>query len=409
MKTTPDTQGSEESLAERILLWTLMLVQFTTIVDFMIIMPLSSYLMQEMRIGTAHFGLVVSAYAIAAAVSSLLAAAIADRFDRRHALLFTFAGLAVSTLGCALAHGPTALLAARALAGLFGGVLGSITLAIVGDVIPMQRRGRAMSVVMLGFSLAAVAGVPAGLFIAAHYGWRMPFVALTVLCLIIGFAAWRWVPSVRGHLAARANAPAQSLLQSWRELLAVPNHWHAFVLSFLLMFSGFLIIPYIAPALVANVGLSQAELSWIYLVGGAGTLISRPILGRLTDKYPYIRVLSSVIIVACVPMMLVTLTLPLSLAWQLFFAMLFFVLVSGRFIPAMAMTTASTEARFRGRVMAFNSAVQNFGSGSAAFVAGLILSTDADGRLLHFEWVGVLACAIGLLAIWAGSKVKRIS
>ncbi|GAA5163506.1 MFS transporter [Viridibacterium curvum] len=407
--TSPDTPTADQPLSERILLWILMLIQFTTIVDFMIIMPLSSYLMQEMQIDTGHFGLVVSAYAIAAAVSSLLAAAIADRFDRRHALLFTYAGLAVATLGCALANGHWAMLAARAVAGVFGGVLGSITLAIVGDIIPIRRRGQAMSVVMLGFSLAAVVGVPAGLFIAAHFGWRVPFVALTVLCLLIGVAAWYCVPSVRGHLAARAEAPQQNLIQSWRELLAVPNHWRAFVLTFLLMFSGFLIIPYIAPSLVANVGLTQTELGWIYLVGGAGTFFSRPILGRLTDKYPYARVLTAVVIAACVPMMLITLTLPLALPWQLMISMLFFVLVSGRFIPAMAMTTASTEPRFRGRVMAFNSAVQNFGSGSAAFIAGLILSTAPDGRLLHYELVGMLACFVGLFAIWAGRKVKRIS
>lgn len=409
MSSPPALPTTDQPLAERILLWILMLIQFTTIVDFMIIMPLSSYLMTEMQLDTAHFGLVVSAYAIAAALSSLLASAIADRFDRRHALLLTYAGLAIATLGCALANGHWAMLAARALAGVFGGVLGSITLAIVGDVVPMQRRGQAMSVVMLGFSLAAVVGVPIGLFIAAHWGWRMPFVALTALCGLIGAAAWRWVPSVRGHLAARSSAPQQGLIASWRELLAVPNHWRAFVLTFLLMFSGFLIIPYIAPSLTANVGLTQTELGWIYLVGGTGTFFSRPLLGRLTDKFPYARVLTGVVIAACLPMILITLTLPLSLPWQLLISMLFFVLVSGRFIPAMAMTTASTEPRFRGRVMAFNSAVQNFGSGSAAFVAGLILTTAPDGRLLHYEIVGVLACVVGLAAIWAGRRVKRVS
>lgn len=409
MNTAPDTPISDETLTERILLWILMLIQFTCIVDFMIIMPLSTYLTREMGMQMGEFGLVVSAYAIAAAASSLLAAAIADRFDRRHALLFTYAGLAISTLGCALAHGHWALLAARALAGVFGGVLGSITLSIVGDVVPIPRRGRAMSIVMLGFSLSAVAGVPLGLFVAAHYGWRAPFEVLTVLCILIGIAAWRFVPNVRGHLDAQRSAPRQSLMQSWRELLSVPNHWRAFTLTFLLMFSSFLIIPYIAPSLIANVGLSQYQLSLIYLIGGAGTFISRPLIGRLTDRYPYIRVLTGTILAACVPMILMTLTLPLGLPWQLLIAMLFFVLVSGRFIPAMAMTTASTEPRFRGRVMAFNSAVQNFGSGSAAFVAGLILSTAPDGRLLHYEKIGVLACLIGLCAIWAGSKVKRVS
>lgn len=390
---------------EKALLIVLMLVQFTTIVDFMIMMPLYSYLMSEMRIGTAAFGLLISAYAVAAGVSSLLAASLADRFDRRHLLLLSYVGLTLATLGCALATGHVSLLIARAIAGVFGGVLGSITLAIVGDLIPIERRGRAMGLVMMGFSLAAVAGVPLGLLVAAELGWRAPFVVLSAICVIVGVAALRWVPSVRGHM----QAEPLGMLASYRELLAVPNHWRAFLLSALVMFSGFLVIPYIAPSLVANVGMAPQALSWIYLVGGGLTLVSRPWIGRLTDRFAYARVLTWLVIASCVPILLVTASLPLSLGWQLAIAGLFFMMVSGRFIPAMAIVTASTQSRFRGRVMAFNSAVQNFASGGAAFLAGLIMYNAPDGRLMNYQWVGVLACLVGLAAIVVARRVERVA
>ena len=164
------------SRQEFAMLITLMLVMFTTIADFMIMMPLASYLMAEMHVNTAQFGLLVSAYSLAAGCSALLASSQADRFDRRHALLFCYAGLMIATLACALSNTYYTLLLARILAGVFGGVIGSISLAIVGDLIPAERRGQAMSWVMLGFSLSAVAGVPLGLWLAAHSGWPLLWV-----------------------------------------------------------------------------------------------------------------------------------------------------------------------------------------------------------------------------------------
>lgn len=389
---------------ERALMIVLMLVQFTAIVDFMIMMPLSPQLMREMRIGTAEFGLLVSAYSLAAGASALLAASLADRYDRRSALLVTFCGLGLATLVCALAPGHWSLLAARAVAGVFGGVLGSITFAIVGDVVAPSRRGRAMSMVMMGFSLAAVAGVPAGLVLADAAGWRAPFAVLSVFCLPVLATAWRVLPPVRGHLAE----VRLGMLASYRELLAVPNHWRAFGVTALVMFAGFLVIPYIAPSLVSNVGLAPAQLSWIYLVGGAATLWSRPWVGALTDRHPYSKVLAWMVLASFLPILLVTHTLPLGLGWQLLIAALFFVCVSGRFVPATALVTAATEMRLRGRVMAFNAAVQNLASGAAAFVAGAMMQTGADGRLDGYAQVGYLSCVVGLGAIWAARRVRRI-
>lgn len=390
---------------ERALLLTLMALQFTAIVDFMIMMPLSAQLMAQFHIQPAQFGLLVSSYSLAAAVSALLASALADRYDRKHALLATYAGLLVATVGCALAPGYLSLLLARVVAGLFGGVLGAVTLAIVGDVIPPQRRGHAMGIVMLAFSLAAIAGVPLGLIIANHFSWRTPFGVLAAACALILLQAWRLVPNVRGHL----GQPHTSLLASYRELLSVPNHWWGFLTSALIMFAGFMVIPYIAPTMVSNAGLGQTELPYIYLIGGAVTLISRPWIARLTDRYRHADVLSWTVFASFVPILLVTQSLPYGLVWQLAVSALFFIFVSGRFIPCSALVTASCLPQTRGRVMAFNSAMQNLGSGLAALLAGAIMVKGPAGQLLHYDWVGYLSCAVGLVAVWAARRVKAVS
>jgi predicted MFS family arabinose efflux permease len=389
---------------ERWLLIVLMLVQFTSIVDFMIMMPLSPYLMNALDIGPAAFGALVSSYSLCAGLSALLAASLADRFDRRDALLVTYIGLSLATLACAFAPNYAALLVARSIAGVFGGVLGSISFAIVGDVIAPARRGRAMSMVMLGFSLAAVAGVPAGLFVAHLGGWRVPFVALSAICALVLYGAWRYVPQVKGHL----TESQAGFIESYRELLSIPNHWRAFAVTALIMFSGFLVIPYIAPSLVSNVGLAPEQLGWIYLVGGAVTLISRPLIGGLTDKHPYAKVLAWLVVASFVPILLVTHTPSWGLLGQLTIAALFFMCVSGRFIPATALVTAATQMRLRGRMMAFNAAVQNFSSGAAAMTAGAMMQASSTGALIGYDHVGYLSCLVGLAAIWAARSVARV-
>ena len=395
------------SRQEIAMLITLMLVMFTAIADFMIMMPLASYLMDEFQINTAHFGLLVSAYSLAAGCSALLASSQADRFDRRHALLFCYAGLIVATLACGLSNSFYTLLAARILAGIFGGVIGSIVLAIVGDLIPVERRGRAMSWVMLGFSISAVAGVPLGLWLAAQSGWRMPFFALTGICALVAVAMVRYVPPVRVHLAT-LNRDA-SWVDNYRELLTVRNHWWAVSLTAMLMVSGFLVIPFIAPTMVANVGLPASDLMYFYLVGGAATIVSRPLIGGFTDRYSARKIMPWLVLASFVPILLITQNFKVGLPWHLMISVLFFIFVSGRFIPASTMVTAATVPHLRGRLMAFNSAMQNFASGAASLLAGLLLTQDAQGHLHHYGWIGVLSCAAGLLAIWIARRIKAIS
>jgi predicted MFS family arabinose efflux permease len=389
------------------MLLVLMMVMFTSIADFMILMPLAPDLMREMHIDTAQFGFLVSAYALAAGAASLLAASLADRFDRRQALLFCYAGLVLATLACSAATGFYSLLVARGLAGVFGGVIGSIIFAIVGDLILPERRGWAMSWVMLGFSLSAVAGVPLGLFIAAHSNWRMPFVALSLMCAVVWIGVWYLLPAVKGHLTK--GQPAQGMWAGYTELFSDANHWWACGVTAMLSLSGFCVIPYIATTMVSNSGLTSQELVYMYLLGGMATIFSRPVIGGLIDRYSPTRVMAYLVIASFVPLILVTQTFSLSVVWQLLFSTLFFVFVSGRFIPATAMVTGATAPQMRGRLMALNSATQNFSSGVAALLAGLIMTQASNGRILNFDWVGYLSCVFGVLAIWMARRVKAVS
>jgi predicted MFS family arabinose efflux permease len=392
--------------AERKFLWLIATMNFTNIVDFMVMMPLSAYLMRDFGISTAQFGVLVSAYALAAAASSLLMTSIADRYDRKTALLVCYAGLIVGTIGCALAPDYSTLLIARIVAGFFGGVQGSVTMAMVGDVIPDARRGRAMALVMLAFSFSAVIGVPLSLYVAGYSTWRAPFIGLSVACVVLWFVAQRVLPSMRTHI--REGKPT-GLWRAYVEVLVDRNHFWAMTMSAFLTLSGMLVIPYIAPTRIANEGLTESQLALFYIVGGAMTFVTRPLFGGMSDKYYRPSVYYWLVMFSAIPILMITQKLAGGLAMQIAISILFFIFVSGRFVPATAMVTAATTPQLRGRLMSLNSAVQNLFLGLAAMIGGAMLTTLPDGTIVGYEAVGYLAVLFGLASIWAGYKVRSIS
>jgi predicted MFS family arabinose efflux permease len=391
---------------EKKFLWLIAIMNFTNIVDFMVMMPLSAYLMRDFGISTAQFGVLVSAYALSAAASSLLMTSIADRFDRKTALLVSYAGLILGTVACAFAPNYSTLLIARIVAGFFGGVQGSITMAMIGDVIPDSRRGRAMALVMLAFSFSAVVGVPLSLYVAGHYSWRTPFIALSVLCVVLWFVSRRMLPSMRGHIL---NGKPTGLWRAYVEVLMNRNHFWAMVMSALMTLSGMMVIPYIAPTRIANEGLTESHLALFYIVGGAMTIFTRPLFGGMADKYYRPHVYYWLTMLSAIPLVLVTHNLGGGLPMQLAVSVLFFIFVSGRFVPATAMVTAATTPEQRGRLMSLNASVQNLFLGIAAMIGGAMLSTAPDGKIVGYEAVGYLAVLFGLASIWAGYHVRRIS
>jgi predicted MFS family arabinose efflux permease len=388
---------------ERWLLLTLAGIQFTHILDFMIMMPLGPQFTALFGISNAQFGLLVSAYTLSAGLSGLMAATYIDRFSRKQLLLTMYTLFGLATLACGLAPDYFWLMAARIAAGLFGGVLSALAQTIVADVIPFERRGRAMSVVMTSFSVSTVAGVPLGLFLAAHFNWHAPFFGIALLVGLLAWGAWQTLPRLDAHLhhPERVNV--------WRgigQVLAEPNHLKAFGVSGLMMFASFTVIPYITIYLQSNAGMQTDEVPWIYLCGGLTTLLTARYFGRLTDRVGKVKVFQRLAWAVAFPLMATTLSQGLPLWGLLLISTCLFAMMSGRMIPGMAMISSSVEPRLRGTFMTLNSAVQSASMGLAALVGGLIIGRDAQGHLTLYWVAGLLGVMASGLSAWLAGRLR---
>jgi multidrug resistance protein len=397
---------------EWLLLLVLAAVQFTHLVDFIIMMPLGPQFRRVMNITPQQFGLVVSAYGFSAALCGLLAASFVDRFDRKRALLTLYFGFTAGTLLCAVASDFWLLLLARAVAGGFGGVATATLLAVVGDAFPYERRGTAMGVVMSGFSVAMIVGVPAGLYLANAVGWRAPFAVLGGLSLLVLVAAWFTLPPLRGHLHGPAADPPGLL-----RVLLEPNHVRAYALMAALVLGVFMLVPYLAIYLVANVGRTEAELPYVYLSGGLATLATVTLFGRLADRYGKLRVFRLAALATVVPILLLTNLPPTSLAVALALTTLFMVTTSGRMVPAQALVTAAAAPRYRGSFLSVTASVQQLAAGLASIVGGLILGAAPDAAegfgpvaasepLTGYGWVGLLSAGFTVLSVLLAGFVR---
>lgn len=387
---------------ERYFLLTLAGIQFSHILDFMVMMPLGPILMAAFGIGTHEFGLLVASYSFSAAASGLLAATFIDRFERRRLMLTLCALFGLATLACGLAPGYLTLLLARGLAGMFGGVLGALVQTMVGDVIPYARRAKASGTVAAAFSVSTVAGVPLSLWLANHLDWRAAFVFIAVLTLVFIVVGLRFLPELRQHLAA--HEPAHPLSAMFA-VLSDRNHLNALLFSALVIFSGFTVIPYITVYAVNNVRISPHDLPVIYLVGGFATLFTGRRIGRWADRRGKTTVYRTVAGAAILPLLLVTHAPELPLWAWVIGTTAFFVLVSGRMIPAMAIITSAAQPPLRGTFMSLNSTVQSLSMGLATSLAGFVVAQDALGRVVDYPRAGYIAIAANLLAIWFVARI----
>lgn len=384
------------------LLLTLAGIQFTHILDFMVMMPLGPQFTELFGISDSQFGLLVSAYTFAAAVSGLAATTYIDRFSRKRLLLTLYVLFAVATLACGLAPNYPSLMVARIAAGLTGGVLAALSQTIVGDVIPFERRGRAMGIVMSSFSLSTVAGVPISLFLAGSLGWHAPFIAIALVSVLFAVFAALTLPVLDAHLQ-QANR-----LSAWgcvKEVLRERNHWWAFGFSVLIMFAGFTIIPFITIYMQTNAGVRPDQVPYIYLFGGVATLVSAQVFGRMTDRYGKKETFRVLALALLVPMFAVTLMPRTALPVVLVATTLFFICMSGRMIPGMAIVTSAANPARRGAFMTLNSSVQSAAMGAAAFTGGQIIGRDANGLVTHYWGAALVGAVASLLAIWLVGKL----
>jgi predicted MFS family arabinose efflux permease len=378
----------------------LMFLQFAIILDFMIISPLGAIIMPALNVSPPQFGLIVSAYAFSAGASALLAAGFADRFDRKRILLFFYTGFIIGTLWCGLADNFPALLMARIVTGLFGGVIGSVVLAIATDLFAVHLRGRVMGIIQTAFAASQVLGLPAGLYLANRWSWHAPFLAVVVLGGIGGLLiAWRLRP-VNAHLAVPQEHKAfLHLLHT----VAEPRYLIAFAATALVTLGGYLLMPFLSAFTVHNLGIKLESLPIIYLVTGLCTIVVGPLVGRVADAIGRVPVFLAGCTISIIMVLTYTHLGPVPLSVVILVNVLMFVGIFSRLIPLQALISSVPELTKRGSFNAVNSAIQQLAGGIASVVAGHIVSVGADGRLLYLPRVGyVVVCStlVSAVLIW---------
>ncbi|HEY0017901.1 MAG TPA: MFS transporter [Longimicrobium sp.] len=384
---------------EWLLLLVLTAVQFCHILDFVLMMPLAPLLMRSLHISAREFGLLVSAYTFAAAASGLVAAAFMDRYDRKRMLLFLLAGFGVGTLLCGLVDEFWMLMAARVVAGSFGGVLAGVVFAVVGDQIRPERRGTAMGVVMGGFSAASVLGLPFGLALAERGAWETPFLFLAAVTAVVFVITAVALPSMRGHLTGRRSDDPSPFAQLW-QVAREPRHVRAYLLTTAIMFSAFTVVPFLSAYLVENVGMPETQLDLMYLAGGLATIVTGPMLwGPLADRFGHKRVFVLTAALSTLPIIAVTHLPRVSLPVILVVTTLMMVMASGRMISVTALITGVVEPRRRGSFMSLNSSIQQGAAGAAAFVAGMLIGGGEGEALTGYPRVGYVAVAATLVTL----------
>lgn len=397
-----ETATPARAVPEWAILLLLACVQFTHIMDFMVIMPLGPQLMRELDISTAQFGNIISVFAITAGVVGLAMAPFADRFDRKRLLLSCYAGFTLGTLACGLSETPGMLMFSRALCGAFGGVSSATLLTIVADVVPAERRARGMGIIMTAFSAAAALGVPMGLKLAQWWKWEAPFLSIAGLSAVVWCFLLIVLPPVRGHLGRIGSAPGKDFLT----LLRDRNAWMGISLMIAAVMGHFMVIPYLSPYLVGSVGLAEKHLFLVYLVGGIVTIFTGPYVGRLADRHGRFKIFVVLVVCACGIVFHISTSGRLPLWHVLLNAALFFIFASGRFVPAQATISLAVPSSRRGAYMSLVSCSRDLASGVTAAIGGMIISRGANGEIHHFGRLGLLAIAISLFSIWVFSRVK---
>ncbi|PJZ58248.1 MFS transporter [Leptospira barantonii] len=367
-------------------------IQFTVVLDFMILSPLGVQVMENLKISTLDFGLVVSAYAFSAGASGILAAGFADKFDRKNILLFFYGGFVLGTAFCGLATTYKYLLAARIVTGLFGGVIASVSFAIIADLFALEVRGRVMGFVMTAFAASQVFGLPLSVFISNRWGWQAPFWLIAGISALVGIVAFVRVRPITAHLK---TAGQKNAIKHLVKTATNPNYLPGFLATMLLATGGFMLMPFGSAFTVHNLGLTLEDLPLIYMITGIVSIGAGPVLGKLADSAGKYNVFATASVVAIAIILYYTRMEKSPLWLVILINCSLFIPITGRMISANALTSALPDLPDRGAYMAISSSLQQISGGIAAYCAGLVVVQTTTGRLLGYENLGyVVAIAI---------------
>jgi len=393
---------------ERILLFLLAALNFTHILDFMIMMPLGNYLMPYFGISGQKFSMIVAAYSYSAFVSGIIASFFVDNYDRKKVLLFGYSGFLVGTILCGLSPTANTLLISRVIAGLFGGLIGAQVMSIVADTFVYERRGQAMGYLMSAFSIASVIGIPAGLFLANKISWHAPFLLVGGLGIFLIPFLVKYIPPMVQHLTQKKEG--QYFFRTIKNIFANQRQVLALTLAALLMLGHFLLVPFINPYMEFNVGFSKNQTQYVYIVGGIITLFSAPFFGKLADKFGKFRIFLISGILSLIPIYLITNMKTIPLFEALAITGIWFMVANGRGVASSAMISNVVPPAIRGSFMSFSSSMQQLFTGIASTVAGLMIITDKDTRKIsHYDQVGYLSLIIIVICMVIGYIVGEHS
>lgn len=371
-------------------------LQFTIILDFMIVSPLGAMVMPRLHILPQQFAWVVSSYAFSASLSGLTAAGFADRFDRKRLLLFFYTGFTLGTLLCGLATTYPMLLMARIVTGLFGGVIGSVVLAIATDLFPLEVRGRVMGFIQTAFAASQVLGLPTALYFANHWDWHAPFLAIIALIVPVGIVIMLFMKPVNAHLMLKQErSPFEHLAHTVTE----PRYRLAFLLVMLLPTGGYMLMPFGTAYMVNNVGIAFTALPTIYLITGLFTVFVGPTVGKISDSFGKFNTFCAGSAVSFVMVAIWTNIGHVPLFEVIVINVIMFVGIFSRIIPSQALISAVPDVTKRGAFNAINASLQQFAGAISAAIAGWVIVEQPNGTLSHFNWLGYIVMAILLVSV----------
>jgi len=381
----------------------LALCQFTIVLDFMVMAPLGDLLMKSIGLNTSQFSTAVSAYAFSAGISGILAAGFADKYDRKKLLVIFYVGFTLGTLVCAFANTHAMLMAGRIVTGLFGGVLGAVSMAIVADLFSFEQRGRVMGFVQMSFAVSQVLGIPIGLFLANRFDWHAPFFLIVGVCIVITILIFYGMKPVTAHMKHGEQNPLVHL----QKTVSTRSYWLPFITTALLSIGGFMLMPFTTPFMINNVGVRQEQLPGIYVVMGACSMVMMPLIGKLSDKLGKWRTFLSGTILAMIMVAIYTNMGP-SPVWQVILvSAVMFAGVMSRMIPSTALMTAIPKLKDRGAFMSINGSLQQIAGGVASLIAGAVIVQARSGHIYHFDTLGYICIGVMIVCAVAMYRISR--
>lgn len=406
--TLPESKRPLFTSYESFMIAILAIIQFTIILDFMVLSPLGAILLPKLHITTAQFGIVISAYAFSAGITGLLAAGFADRFDRKRFLLFFYTGFLLGTVLCAVATTYSFLLFARIITGIFGGVIGSVSFAIISDLFKLEVRGRVMGFVQMAFAASQILGLPIGLLLANKFGWHAPFWMIAIFGFGLGLLIMYKMQPVTEHLKIQTKSNA---FQHLVNTLSKGFYQRAFLSTILLATGGFMLMPFGSAFSINNLGITMDQLPWIYGITGLFSILSGPVIGKLTDKVGQFKVFMIGTFIAITLVAIYT-NLGITPLWVLIVInVILFMGISARMISSSTLLSSIPIPQDRGAFMSINASVQQISGGVASFIAGLIVIQSPEGKMGRYPLLGLTVIASMLIALaliyWLDQYLKQ--